>query len=51
MSATTLASSILVMAEADNFMKIATAKQAIGKPQNSFQNDLPNPLFPHHQCS
>jgi len=38
MSATTLASSILVMAEADNFMKIAAAKQAIGKPQTSFQN-------------
>jgi len=44
MSATTLASSILLMAEADNFMKIAAAKQAMGKPQTSFQNqnDLQN---------
>jgi len=44
MSATTLASSILLMAEADNFMKIAAAKQAMGKPQTSFQNqnDLKN---------
>jgi len=44
MSATTLSSSILLMAEADNFMKIAAAKQAMGQPQNFLQNqnDLKN---------
>jgi len=38
MSATSLASAILVMAEADNFIKIATAKQAMGEPQCFLQN-------------
>jgi len=38
MSATTLASSTLLMAEVDNFMKIASAKQAMGKPQSFVQS-------------
>lgn len=44
MNATTMAGSIMVMAEVDNAIKMGQAKMAMGNQQNPFQNqnDLQN---------